>query len=101
MDKELLKKLKGDAKNIEDLNRIFADLKKGLIKMMYAEEMKEHLGFERSENKEGGRSNYRNGSYGKTVKSKDGEIELEVSRDRAGEYEPKIVAKGKRDIYLE
>jgi transposase-like protein len=43
-------------------------LKKGLIEMMYEEEMKEQLGFERSENKEGGRSNYRNGSYGKRVK---------------------------------
>jgi hypothetical protein len=40
--------------------------------------MKKHLGFEKSANKEGGRKNYQNGSYAKTVKSKDGEIELEV-----------------------
>jgi transposase-like protein len=99
MDKELLKKLKGDAKSLSDLNKIFVEMKKGLIELMYDEEMKEHLGFSRSENKEGGRENYRNGSYRKIVKSKDGEIELEVPRDRQGEYEPKIVAKGKRDIF--
>ncbi|MDR1941637.1 MAG: IS256 family transposase [Endomicrobium sp.] len=99
MEKELLKKLRGDAKSIEDLNRIFVDLKKGLIEMMYDEEMKEHLGFSKNEQKEGGRSNYRNGSYSKKVRSKDGEIELEVPRDREGEYEPKIVPKGKRDIF--
>lgn len=99
MDKEILKKLRGDAKNLKDLDKIFVELKKGLIEMMYDEEMKEHLGFERSENKKGGRENYRNGSYTKTVKSKDGEIELEVPRDRESEYEPKIVPKGKRDIF--
>ncbi len=99
MDKELLNKLRGEAKNLQDLDKVFVELKKGLIEMMYDEEMKEHLGFERSENKEGGRGNYRNGSYAKTVKSKDGEIKLEVPRDRIGEYEPKIVPKGKRDIF--
>jgi transposase-like protein len=99
MDKELLKKLRGDAKNLQDLDKIFVELKKGLIEMMYDEEMKEHLGFEKSANKEGGRKNYRNGSYAKTVKSKDGEIELEVPRDQESEYEPKIVSKGKRDIF--
>jgi transposase-like protein len=39
------------------------------------------------------------GSYSKKVKSKDREIELEVPRDREGEYEPKIIPKGKRDIF--
>lgn len=61
------------------------ELKKGLIEKMYDEEKKEYLGLKRSENKEGVRSNYGNGSYAKTIKSKDGEIELEVPRDRGGE----------------
>jgi hypothetical protein len=30
MDKEELKKLKGDAKNLQDLNKIFVEMKKGL-----------------------------------------------------------------------
>jgi hypothetical protein len=31
MKKELLGELKGDAKNVEDLNQIFVELKEGLI----------------------------------------------------------------------
>jgi transposase-like protein len=77
MDKELFKKLGGDVKNFQYLDKIFVELKKGLIEMMYDEEMKEQLGFERLENKEGGRKNYRNESYAKTAKSKDGEIEID------------------------
>jgi transposase-like protein len=77
MEKELLRKLKAEAKNVEDLNWIFVELKKGLIEMMYQEEMKEQLEIERSENKEG-RSNNRNGRYGKRVPSKESEIDLKV-----------------------
>jgi hypothetical protein len=36
-------------------------MKKGLIELMYDEELKEHLGFSRSENNEGGGQNYRKG----------------------------------------
>lgn len=35
MDKKLLKKLRGEAKSLQDLDRIFVELKKGLIEMMY------------------------------------------------------------------
>jgi transposase-like protein len=51
--------LKGNAKNIQRSKPNICGLKKSLI------EMKEHLGFEKWENKEGGRNNYRNGSYSK------------------------------------
>jgi hypothetical protein len=40
-----LKKLRGDAKNLQDLDKVFVELKKGHIEMMYAEEIKEHLYF--------------------------------------------------------
>ena len=96
---ETVKELMKGVKNLDDLNRIFTDIKKKMIETAYDEELKEHLGFDKSENKEGGRKNYRNGTYSKTVKSKDGEIDLEVPRDRAGEFEPKILPKGKRDIF--
>jgi transposase-like protein len=74
-------------------------MKKGIIELLYEEELKEHLGFSGSENKEGRRENYRNGSYGEKVKSQEGFIELEVPRDRNGEYEPQIIPKYKGDIF--
>jgi transposase-like protein len=99
MDKSKLKELFGDAKNISDINEIVKDMKKNLIELFYEEELKEHLGFSKSENKEGGRENHRNGSYSKSVKSQDGIIELNVPRDRNGEYEPQIIPKYKGDIF--
>ncbi|MDR3195583.1 MAG: transposase [Endomicrobium sp.] len=62
-------------------------------------EMKEILGFGKTENKEGGRENYRNGTYSKKVKNKEVGMEMEVPRDRIGEYEPKIAEKEQWDIF--
>jgi transposase-like protein len=89
--------VKGEAKSLEDLNKIIVEIKKGLIGLMYDEEMKEDLGFRRSENKEGGRENYKNGSYRNREKSREGELEVPI--DRQGEYEAKVEPKGKRDIF--
>ena len=99
MDKELLKSLLGDKKDLSGINEIIKDMKKTMIELLYEEELKEKLGFSKSENKEGGRENYRNGSYGKKVQSQDGIIELDVPRDRKGEYEPQIIPKYKSDIF--
>jgi len=41
---------------------------------------------------------YKNGSYHKFVKTKDGELELIVPRDRSGEFEPQVVKKHQMDI---
>lgn len=37
--------------------------------------------------------NYRNGSYEKTIKSRDGVLKLNVPRNRNRNFEPKIVKK--------
>ena len=42
--------------------------------------------------------NRRNGSYPKTVTSSMGEIELNIPRDRKGEYEPELIPKGSHDV---
>jgi len=99
MNKEKLKELLGGKKDLAGINEIIKEMKKGMIELLYEEELKKHLGFERSENKEGGRENYRNGRYEKRVKSQEGIIELAVPRDRRGEYEPQVVPKHKGDIF--
>ena len=98
IDRKKLRELIGDAKSLPEINEFFVNLKKQMIEMMYDEELKEHLGFERSENSSGGRENYRNGSYKKKVKTSTGELELEVPRDRIGEFEPQVVKKYQTDI---
>ncbi|WP_152978260.1 IS256 family transposase, partial [Caloramator mitchellensis] len=57
-----------------------------------------NLGYEKYEKKDKDISNSRNGYSSKTVKTQFGEMELNIPRDRDGEFEPIIVPKHKRDI---
>ncbi len=41
--------------------------------------------------------NYRNGYSKKTVKTQLGEVDVKISRDRNGEYEPQIIEKYNRN----
>jgi transposase-like protein len=56
-------------------------------------EMAEHLGYDRYDPAGRGSDNSRNGSTPKTVRTDGGEVTINVPRDRAGTFEPQIVAK--------
>lgn len=60
------------------------------------QEMQEHLGYKRSERADEPRPNTRNGSFSKTLKTTQGDVEIKVPRDRNGEFEPSIITKGQR-----
>ncbi len=55
--------------------------------------MDTHLGYEKNERAGKGSENRRNGYSKKNLKSEQGEINLGIPRDRAGEFEPQIVSK--------
>ena len=80
--KEILDQLIRDYKNPEALlgeNRLLKQLPEALLDRAMNAELRHELGFERNDNssvKENG--NRRNGTSAKTVKSKHGEIELDV-----------------------
>lgn len=61
-------------------------------------EIEDELGYSKYDYKNKRTENSRNGSYKKTVSSSQGDIELEIPRDRNGEYEPQIVKKHQMDI---
>ena len=93
---EILKS--GDVKTIFDIE---SKLKKSfgkVIQSMLEAEMTEHLGHNKYEYSKENKGNYRNGSSKKKVKSNLGELEIEIPRDRNGEFEPKIIPKYSRDI---
>ena len=76
---------------------------KGMFKQVLQEvlevEMGELLGYEKNERAENtGEKNYRNGYNRKTVKSQLGEVEVNIPRDRQGEFDPKILPKFKRNV---
>ena len=55
-----------------------------------------HLGYEPHHEPPGGTGNTRNGSTSKTIQTRQGPVEIDRPRDRAGSYEPQIVKNGQR-----
>ncbi len=72
---------------------IFARLFAKTIEQMLEAEMSEHLGYEPYEAKGRNSGNNRNGSYARKGRTSTGEVEIEVPRDRNGEFEPKLLRK--------
>jgi putative transposase len=89
--------LAGGGLKPEDLageDGLFRRLKKALLERALGAELTHHLGYEKGDPAGRGTGNSRNGTSSKALLTDDGEIEIEVPRDRAGTFEPVIVAKG-------
>lgn len=76
------------------MKEMFADVLQEALEA----EMDTHLGYDRYEISEKTTDNSRNGYSKKTVKSELGNVELNMPRDRKGEFEPQIVPKHQRTI---
>ena len=61
-------------------------------------EMEAHLGYAPNDSTGNNSGNSRNGKTKKTVRSTNGDIELDIPRDRNGSFEPKLVRKGERQL---
>lgn len=88
-------------KTTEDLmgkNGLVQRLVGDMLQQMLQKEMDEHLGYEKHSPQGYNSGNSRNGHTKKNVKSNYGPIDLEVPRDRAGEFEPVVVKKHQRTI---
>src|SRR6266446_5856040 len=94
---ELLDQLLANYEKPEDLtgaDGLFKQLKKALIERALGAELSEHLGYEKGDPAGRGSGNSRNGTSAKTVLTDDGEIDIAIPRDRAGSFEPLLIAKG-------
>src|SRR5690349_20223992 len=94
---ELLDQLLANYEKPEDLTGdggLFRQLKKALIERALGAELTEHLGYEKGDPGGRGSGNSRNGTSSKTILTEDGEVEISVPRDRAGSFEPQLIAKG-------
>ena len=92
---ELLDDFKGDP---EAQDGLMNELRKRVVEAMLDGEMTSHLGYEAHDPAGNGTGNSRNGYSAQKVHSKDGELELDVPRDRNGHFEPQVVRKGQRRI---
>jgi putative transposase len=97
-DPASLDALIGDAKTAEDVELLFRQMKKALMERILSGELTHHLGYERGADKPEGVSNHRNGTTPKTVLTEEGAIPLEVPRDRAGTFSPRLVPKNARRL---
>ena len=87
-----------DIRDPVQLNIIFKQISGILLEEMLEAERDEHLGYTREQSRNKQTDNARNGYSKKTVNTNQGELKLNIPRDRNGEFEPKAVQKHERDI---
>jgi putative transposase len=94
---ELLKGYKGPD-DLTGPDGLLKQLTKALVERAMQAEITEQLGKDKNEKGEKPGPNRRNGSTKKTLRSEQGPLEIEVPRDREGEFKPEIVPKHQREF---
>jgi len=77
---------------------VLDDLRKRLFERALEGEMTDHLGYPPHSPAGQLTGNSRNGKTHKTIKDKNGELEIAVPRDRNAEFEPQLVKKRQRRL---
>lgn len=85
--KQAAKSIKTEA----DLTDFRKMLTKITVEAALNAELDEHLGYPRHEQSQ--QNNYRNGYSSKTIRTEDGEVDLDSPRDRDSSFEPQLVKK--------
>jgi putative transposase len=72
------------------------EMVKAVLERGLQAELTGHLGYEKGDPAGRGSPNSRNGTTPKTLATEVGQVPLQVPRDRAGSFEPRLVPKGQR-----
>lgn len=89
------------AANVQSMDDIQALFKETIAEFMEGSldsELDEELGYEPYDVKHKATDNSRNGHSKKTLKTSMGNVEVEIPRDRNGEFEPQILKKNQTSI---
>jgi len=92
MDKTI-KELARECETVEDVHTMLKNLFKDTLQQIFEAEMEEHLGYKKHSPDGNNTGNSRNGYSKKTIQTKLGKTEIEIPRDRNGEFEPRIIKK--------
>lgn len=97
--KEILKLLQEnyELNTAQDLSCALKSMFKDALQEMMNAEFDNAMGYSKYDKKTD-KTNYRNGTTKKNLKSEFGDFEFETPRDRKGEFEPIIVPKNTRDV---
>ncbi len=85
-------------KTVEDVQKTLKELFAETLQEMLEAELETELGYAKHDVKNKETRNSRNGHSKKTVTSEYGEVEIEVPRDRLGEFEPMVVKKHQTQV---
>lgn len=85
-------------KNTDDIKTAMADMLGSTLQGMLEGELEDDLGYGKYDYTNKNTENSRNGYSPKTLRSEFGEVDIDVPRDRNGEFEPQIIKKNQTDI---
>ncbi|OWZ82638.1 IS256 family transposase [Natranaerobius trueperi] len=91
----LAKELAKNCSSIEDVQDKLKDVFSDTLQEMMEAEMDHHLGYEKHDVQGNNTGNSRNGTSSKQVKTKFGQSEISIPRDRNGEFDPQVLGKYK------
>src|SRR5579885_640090 len=93
-----IRELAGQCETVDDVQVMIRDLFKETLQQIFEAEIEDHLGYSKHDPRGNNSGNSRNGYSKKTIKYKFGETEINIPRDRKGEFEPQIIKKHETSI---
>ncbi len=91
MQDKTIRELAKSCQTVEDVQNLLKSLFKDTLQTIFEAEMDTHLGYEKHSVEGNNSGNSRNGYSKKTIRSKFGQTELKIPRDRNGEFKPSII----------
>lgn len=100
LTKEHVKQLvrSNNFQSVAEVSAYLKDIFKDMIQELLEAEIETSLGYSKNDIENKVTENSRNGYSPKTLKSEFGEVQIQIPRDRKGEFEPKIVPKYQRNV---
>ena len=89
--RELMQEL--DINDMSDINALFKKFVGDILENELEAELDDELGYSKYDYRNKDTDNSRNGHSSKTMKTSFGEVDIDVPRDRKGEFEPQLVKK--------
>lgn len=93
-----IRELASQCETVDDIQVMIRELFKETLQQVFEAEIEHHLGYAKHDVSGNNSGNSRNGYTRKRIKTKFGETELKIPRDRKSEYEPQIIKKYETSI---
>lgn len=88
-----IRELAKDCRTVDDVHEMLKNLFRDTLQGILEAELEEHLGYKKHSIEGNNSGNSRNGYSKKTIQTKFGKTDVDIPRDRNGEFEPRIIGK--------